>query len=386
VPAQESHPGSDRPDELLIPRSAGSYQELRQNCPVQWTDTHGGYWLVSRYHDVRAVLTRPALFSSRQTLVRHEGSAGVGAIPLELDPPQHGAYRQLLKRLMATSRPGPEGQLAQLVVDEVLANARRWHRQDFIRDFVIPVTSTALFRFAGFPARDEAGFVNGVISFLTGAPAAGGLDDPADHATVFSQTREDGRSFIDEYVHDRISAGREATPGAFLDLLVSASWETQFGTPADEAASMLINLVEAGIVNTSAVLQSAAGHLAMNAGDREMLLAQPQLTSAVTEEMLRLYAPLHPVRTVRRDVLLAGSELHIGDIVMLLIGSADRDPELFDQPDDLVVGRAYRQHLAFGAGPHWCLGAALAEQILNASLGALGRVLQQFELPVLGPD
>jgi cytochrome P450 len=373
------HFADETPIGSLFPTTRASYEELRTSRPVSWNDSHGGFWLVSRYSDVRKVLTYPSRFSSREPLVNRLGAARaarVGAIPLELDPPDHRAYRKLLDDLMAESVPRFDSKTAENIVEEVVRKAPQPDHNDFRNDFAFPLVSYGLSRFVGLPSSDEQWFVENACSFLKS------YFKPAPGVSSGRENKNEplGMGFVGDYVRSRMSTDCASASLSLLDLVTSASWPLYFGTRESEAASVLRNVAEAGLVNTTAMIMNAATHLALNTQDRNVLVANPELAADMMQELLRLYPPHHPARTVRRDVEVAGTKLHIGERVLLLIGSANRDPRVFDRSDEVVLNRSFARHLAFGAGPHWCPGAGLSCLILTAFLARFREIFERYEI------
>jgi cytochrome P450 len=368
------------PPGTLLP---GSPEELHDQAPVSWQGAHGGYWLVCGYRDVHEVLSDPVHFSSRQTaggLFQKVSGTGArtGALPLNLDPPLHGEYRRLVAWLIASASHRAGKSLVPSVVDEVLNSARRDDALDFTRGFAIPAVAKILFRFLGFPAHEEAVFLEGARAMVRFPP----LDASDDTGGVgFSEPRSAARGSLEEYVRSRIAAARYDTTGGPLSMLMSSAWRTYFDSPVAEATNMLMGPIELGLVNCSVALENFMGHLTIDHAHRQALLADPAIAPRVAEELMRLYPAVTPTRTVRRDSVLAGVTLHIGEVVVPSLALANRDATVFEQPSRLSLDRMGRQkHLGFGAGPHSCLGATLVREILASVLASLQRVMRHYEL------
>jgi cytochrome P450 len=179
-----------------------------------------------------------------------------------------------------------------------------------------------------------------------------------------------------------VAGARPASPGGLLDLFKSASWRTHFGSAAAEGAAMLTDFIESGLVNTSLTLWTGILRLTANRDDKNVLLARPELAPRMTDEILRTDQLSFPLRTVRRDTTTAGVTLRVGDVIVPAIGLANRDEAVFVDPDRILLTRPNRRRqLAFGAGPHYCPGAGLAQQILTVSFASLDRILRRFEVP-----
>jgi cytochrome P450 len=377
---------------VLVP---SSFQELRAQGPVCWQEAHGGFWVAWRYREVHEILTDSERFSSRQTLEQALLSSGAGtgmsAMPLHLDPPLHGEYRRLLSRLVASASLRAGKSLVASAVDEVLGAARR-DGTPFMEGFAVPMITKVLFRFVGFPADDESRFIEHAHSFLRSRELDAGVEDggsthadlspPVSSDTLPTEAQLLEGSWMEEYVRGMVAGNRHRDAGGLLGLLMSTDWRAHFDSRAAEATRMLMDFLQAGLIHTPLALRNGIGHLAANRDDQVALLARPALAPRMADELLRLYPLAFPVRTVRRDTLLAGVKLHVGDVVLALIGLANRDETVFEHPDRVLLSRPNRRrHLAFGAGPHYCLGAALAHEILTVSFASRDRILRRFALP-----
>jgi cytochrome P450 len=252
-------------------------------------------------------------------------------------------------------------------------------RAPFTAGYAVPLIAKVLFRLAGFPAEDERAFIENAHSFLRSREVdlPGGADGPR-----HTRGQLAAGSWQQEYVRALVAGAWPGNPGGLLNLLKSASWPTHFGSAAAEGAAILIDFIESGLVNTSLTLRAGIVRLAENRNEQDALLARPELAPRVTGETLRLDQLSFPLRTVRRDTTVAGVRLHVGDIIVPAVGLANRDEEVFADPDRILLDRPNdRRHLAFGAGPHYCAGAALAHRILTVSFASLDRILQRFEVP-----
>jgi cytochrome P450 len=349
---------------------------------VCWQESHGGFWVAWRYREVCEILTDPARFSSRQTLEQalllRQAATGIGAIPRNLDPPLHGEYRRLLTRLVAQACSRAGESLVTCAAEEVLA-ASGPDRMPLMAGYAVPLIAKVLFRLSGFPAEDESTFIENAHSFLRSRE----VDNPGSgDGPRYTRAQLAAGSWQQEYVRAMVAGARPASPGGLLDLFKSASWRTHFGSAAAEGAAMLTDFIESGLVNTSLTLWTGILRLTANRDDKNVLLARPELAPRMTDEILRTDQLSFPLRTVRRDTTTAGVTLRVGDVIVPAIGLANRDEAVFVDPDRILLTRPNRRRqLAFGAGPHYCPGAGLAQQILTVSFASLDRILRRFEVP-----
>lgn len=323
-----------------------------------------GFWVAARYDDVQAVLSDPGTFSSRAG-IRLGGSGEAADLVADRmmvvsDPPRHGRIRRVVG---APFTP---------------AALRQWH--DRIVAGVTDLVDEVVAADAGGPlVRDAVGDLaqrlpNQVICAMMNLPRADwpligrlttdGLDspDPID--------RLDANAEIFGYFADLI-AERRARPG---DDLISALLAADGDLTDDE----LILNCSGVLTGASETVRYAAAGALLVFGDRPelwtALRAAPELLPTTVEEILRWTSPgLHALRTVTRPVTVAGTVLHPGDRVTAWICSANRDPTVFPDPDTFRPDRTPNKHLAFGWGPHVCVGARVARLELTALLTALIR-------------
>jgi cytochrome P450 len=124
----------------------------------------------------------------------------------------------------------------------------------------------------------------------------------------------------------------------------------------------------AGIDTTWSSIGASLWHLAVNAGDRDRLVSEPELLPTAIEEFLRAYAPVTMGREVIAETEVNGCPMHVGDKVLLSFPSGNRDPEKFDRADEVVIDRAKNRHFAFGIGIHRCLGSNVARMEMRVAL------------------
>jgi cytochrome P450 len=350
------------------------YAWLRDNDPVHWHEEPDGpgFWAVTRHEDVKAVSRNAGLFSSRPTIMISDGSAmdlGDHTMMLTMDPPRHTQYRKLvaprfLRRAVSLLRPEIE-RLAAEIVDDV----------------------------AG---RDEFDLVEDVAGLLPSYVIAEMLGIP----------RQDGVELyrLTEAIHaDPASQPEGAGPAAALAMLSYASgvWNEKRARPAGDLASALVTaevdghrldetdfslffllLVDAGGDTTRNLLSGGLLALMEHPEQFAWLMADlPARLPSAREELLRWTSPvIYMRRTARHDVELAGQQIREGDKVVMYFGAANRDPAAFEAPESLDLARDPNPHLAFGTGPHGCLGQHIARIEIDAMLSEVLTRMTGFEL------
>jgi len=345
------------------------YRGMRARCPVAHSDRFDGFWALTRYDDIRTVLTDPATFiTSEQNVVPAVAFTGRRP-PLHLDPPEHRRYRQPLSPIFGGQRVARlEPELRRLIaelLDPLIARGRG--------DFGIEVA-------VAFPVHAFAHVLNVPVELMErindiAVRYNGALQD-ADHDEVKRQSLA-----LYEVAHEVVAA-RERTPGdPAIDPTTALLQARPDGEPLprDMVVGTVRQVLVVGIIAPSVVLGSIVKHLAEDGDLQGRLRREPALIPAAIEEFLRLYSPYRGfARTATKDVELGGVRIPKGDPIAMVFTSADRDEAVFDDPDSFDLDRA-ADHLAFGLGPHRCPGAPFARLQLRVALEELLARTHRFE-------
>ncbi|MFB6888365.1 cytochrome P450 [Kitasatospora sp. NPDC056327] len=349
------------------------YAELREQPLVRIRMPYGdGAWLVTRYEDVRTVLADPrfslaAAMGEDQPRMRPVSRTGAGLFSTE--PPEHTRLRALVAKEFSARRVERlrerAAELADELIDGILA---RGAPADLVEDFAIPMPTTIICEVLGIPAEDHRmlwEWAETVLSAVT----------PGEVLAV------EGQAFIDHMAGVLELRGRE--PGEdLLSTLVRACREQRL-IGEEELLSIACDLLIAGFVSTTNQIGNFFHHLLADPEEAARLRAEPELIPKAVEELMR-YVPLLTGFSLPRyataDVELGGVVVRAGEAVMIATAAANRDPEVFDEPERLVLDRPANPHLGFGHGVHYCIGAHLARLELQV---AVERVLTR--LPGLRP-
>lgn len=361
-------------EELPLARSrSAAYRIVRDAGPVV-RDAHGAY-LVSDAEAVSWVLRHPELFSSKRAF--DSLGSPIPIVPVASDPPEHTRYRQLLRPFFGargTARWLPEVRsLAAALIDGFIERGRC----DLVPDFAIPLPAQVFLTLFGLPLEDRDRLI-GWKEAVLGAVGISGAEPPTDSSIALAAE-------LYEYLVSHIAERRHRGGADVLSQLVTDGGEQRLTD--DEVLGLSFLFVLAGLDTVTSALSMAFAALASQPGLRHQIVDDPALIPDAVEELLRFDGPVVTVpRVATRDVEVAGHLIPADSFVAVAIGAANRDPAGHQNPD-AVDFRRPESHLAFGAGPHGCLGAHLARMEMRVALEEWHRRIPDYRLePGAGPE
>jgi cytochrome P450 len=312
-------------------------------------------WAISRYRDVDFAIRNPQLFSSARWLSESLGDLKpVPEVPwmIELDPPDHSRLRKLVSKAFTPRTVSLLEPRVRAIAKELLAPLRAEGKFDFVRDFASSLPVIVIAEMLGVEPNHRADFRrwSDNIVHATSRPGA-----EAERAAI-RRTNTEMRA----YFEDAISRRRSEPRNDLLTALVQAEEDRQVLT-SDEVLAMAMLVLVAGNETTMNLLGNTV--LALLAHPHALAAVQRQrsLLPQLIEEVLRYDSPVQMVfRRTTNKVELSGTTIPADSTVFVLLGSANRDEAKFPDPDRFELGRDANEHLAFGFGTHFCLGAGLA--------------------------
>jgi cytochrome P450 len=185
--------------------------------------------------------------------------------------------------------------------------------------------------------------------------------------------------YFAERLAERAEMPVEERPDDVLSFLVGTEHEGAPLTPHHQLGACFLLLI-AGIDTTWSAIGAGLWHLATHPDDQARLRAEPALMSTAVEEVLRYYSPVTMARHVTQDTEFNGCPMHEGDKVLLTFPAGNRDPAIFDEPDEFQIDRLHNRHVAFGAGIHRCLGSNLARMELRVAIETFLERIPTFTL------
>jgi cytochrome P450 len=326
-------------------------------------------WYLSRYDDVMWAMRHPEIFSSGAEAVSIGQEHPL--IPLQVDPPEHAQYRRLLDPEFSPRRMAQlEPDVRALTIELVDRFADR-DGCDFHAELATPLPSTVFLRLLGLPLDDVEQFMQWRDDTVRPAGAT---------AEEQQARREAAGAAITRYFETGLDA-KLADPGD--DLLTRIAHGTVDGRPLTRNEQLGICHLQliAGLDTVTATLDCMVAYLAQHADRRRAIIADPTLVDRAVEELLRTETPVQVVpRVLKQDCELRGQSMKAGDHVIFVLGAADTDPSEFDDAAAVDFDRPANRHLAFGGGPHRCLGSHLARMELRVALDELHRRIPDYEL------
>ena len=351
------------------------YRELLDHTPLQLPESNLSVF--ASFADCDAVLRHPSSCSDRlkSTAAQHAIAAGQPARPfgvpgfLFLDPPDHTRLRKLVSKAFSPKVvKSLEPEIASLV-DGLLDSVEQTGHLEAIADLAHPLPVAVICRLLGVPIEDEPQFsaasallAQGLDPFIAFTGEAPGIEE-----------RLEAGLWLRGYLRDLL-AQRRAHPADDLMTGLIAVEESGDQLTEDEIVATCNLLLVAGHETTVNLIANAMLAMLRHPEHWSALSRDAGLASAIVEETLRFDPPVQLVgRIAGEDMAVGGIEVPQGDVMMLLLAAAHRDPAVVARPDYFDPGRAAVRHLAFGLGPHFCLGAPLARLEASAALSAVTR-------------
>jgi len=349
------------------------YHVLRANAPVHFTPR--GMWRLTRYDDcVRLLKHAPTGVRTSSGLLPFipEGST-IARFMLEQDPPNHTRLRALVQRAFTPrALAALEDKIARTT--EALLDAVADHdRIDLVASLAQPLPSAMICDMLGVPLEDRAEFVGWTGDFTYAL--LGPFASAEQQARVRTATAK-----LEAYVTGLIEARRAAPADDLLTVLIQAE-EHGDRLSHEELVAQSIGLLIAGFETTTGLIANGARALIMHPDQLARLRAQPELLDSAVEECLRFDPPIVATgRFLHADCEFGGKVLPKDSRVGAIIAAANRDPAQFPDPDRFDIARTPNRHIAFGGGPHVCLGSHLARLEGRAAFGRLFERLGELRL------
>jgi len=342
-----------------------TYARLRRECPVAHSDAWGGFWAYTRHADVIAAAADSDLYiTSKQNVVPKVAFTGRRP-PLHLDPPEHTPYRRALAPLLTPQRVSRYEPVIRSICAELLSAMAARGGGDICEEFS-----------ARMPIRVFNAWMNLPDAQAAELAEVGRRYNIAVQSNDMEATQQTSLRLYDmarAVVADRKRNPMDPSEDATSALL--AARVDGVPLPDDMIVGTIRQVLVVGIIAPTVMIGSIAVHLSRHPELQTRLRGNPGLVGAATEEFLRLYTPYRGfARTATADVTLHGRTVPAGEPIALVYASANRDDAVFADAESFRLDRPnMHESVAFGRGPHACLGAALARLEMRVALEELLR-------------
>ena len=356
------------------------FRKLRNEAPVYWNPEpepdEPGFWALTKYHDIVAVSKNPELFSSAMGghqisympgMEFNRATSAILGNMIASDPPEHNVYRRLVSgSFTAGAIRKMEPKIRELVTGIIDKVARRGECE-FVSEVAAELPLMVLCELMGIPQSDRH------LLFDWTNRMTQMTQNPADVLSAFQEFFAYGQAMFDRLRQ------QQNGHGDLMSIMANAVID---GKPIDQQFldGFFLLLVIAGNETTRNTTSGGVLTLAQHPEQRRLLVENPSLIPGAVEEILRWVTPvIHFRRTATRETEIRGQKIRRGDKVVMWYPGANRDEDVFQNPDVFDVRRTPNEHLAFGEGEHFCVGAWLGRLQLKVMFEELLKRLPDIE-------
>jgi len=351
-----------------------NFSVKREQAPVHtgWAGDNQ-YFLITRMADIRASFQSASVFSNT-AVSPVDPNPPYRWIPEMLDGHEHTAWRQLTGPFFSPGAVGEWEPRARQRFTEVLDTIAAQGTCEFVHDVALLFPNVIFMDLFGLPRADADLFQQWEVDILH-----------KEAITPEGQQRQMNAMIAVMGYFGQLIQQRRADPQDDM-LSVALGWKVDGTSVSDQdLLDFCLLMFMAGLDTVAAQLTYSFWHLATHADDRHRIVAEPQLIPTAIEELLRFYSFVMPGRKVLTDTVVAGCPIKAGQMVNLPLVSANRDPREFEHADQVIIDREVNRHIAFGAGPHRCLGSNLARMELRVAMEMWHERIPEYRL-VAGQD
>ncbi|MDR5798170.1 cytochrome P450 [Caballeronia sp. LZ008] len=348
------------------------HAQLREKCPVAWSDRFGGFYALTRYEDVtKAALDFQTFTSAQKTPIPEAtGPDRPPRAPAEVDPPLHGDFRDILNRFFTPDRIRHLEPVIRRAARDLIGRCISLGETDAVETFTFFMPIQVQCIFLGISVED-AHTIKTIVNRIIDAGAAG-------DTVVHKESNDQIYAYIDGVVNARRKAPYD--PNDVISALLNETVGGRRLSHEDVAGTIRLFL-QAGHGTTTNALGSIIRYLASTPNDQKRLRDEPKLIPQAIEEILRAWTPVRLVgRRTTCDVDVEGVHIPKGSKVALMVAAANRDAAKFENADTVDIDRRPNKHIAFGYGVHRCVGASLARAQLRIAVEELLSMTDDFVL------
>jgi len=358
------------------------FRELRERCPVAWADSHGGFWVATRYRDVVAMAQDSEAFSSLKTFDPSTGAVTGGitipgtpiirGLPVESDRAEWEQYRFHINRKFAPKAVETKRENIRNYAAALLNRKIESGEIDLVNDFTGPVPAITTMELMGLPLEEWRQFADPLHEMVY-TPK-----ESPDYPGVIAGVQWIFKRCIEEF-HKRKS---EPERDDLLSYFAHQEFDGRH-LSEEEVLSYCNNIITGGVDTTTALTTHALAYLHDRPDEKKRLMDNPELLPIAREEFVRYFTPIHGLaRNVTHDVEFEGAKMEKGDPVYLAWSAANRDPEIFEAPEEVRIDRFPNRHIAFGAGMHRCIGSFMARVMFEEMIKQVFARLPDYRIDV----
>jgi cytochrome P450 len=347
------------------------WDDLREQCPFARSERWGGSWMPTRYADVFAVAHDIEHFSSRDVGVLTiapgdtKPQIDIPVPPIDADQPDHTWTRRLLLPWFSHTKVAEYEPMTRELCSSLIDGFIESGRADGAADYAQQIPVRVIAHVLGVPgelADTFTGWVRDVLEFA--------------HDPVRSTRGQDG---ITTFLVEQMEARRTDPRDDLISALLQAEND---GEPVPDLTilGMAALTLLAGVDTTWSSIGASLWHLATHPEDTKRLVDDPEIMPMAIEELLRAYSPVTMARVAKEDTEVLGCPVKAGDKVLLNFAAANRDPAMFERPDEVIFDRDQNRHMAFGSGIHRCAGSNLARMELRVAIEEWLKRIPEFQL------
>ena len=348
------------------------YEDMLANSPVGRSNKYGGFWYITKSEDIFNAEQAPDKFAVGPSMLLPAFGTDVPLIPIDIDQPDHADFRKILLPMftpmnIAKLTPGMKETARQLSQEVVTAGGV----VDVSAKLARPMPTIIFGRLAGYPEDDWPIFDRWIDEII--------YERTAHPETAYAAGTE-LNSYFDRLLDERENAGPDAeVKNDIIGQLMAAEVKGRKLT-REELLSYCYLLFLAGLDTTAWGIRSALWYLAGNPQAQQQLREDPDMIPAAVEEFLRTLSPVQAMaRTCKADTVVQGQEIKAGERVVLVFGAGNRDPEVYEEPNEIQIDREDNRHLAFGGGIHRCLGSNLGRAEMVIAIDEFLKAVPYFE-------
>ena len=350
------------------------WNDLQSRCPIAHTERGGGLWMSTRYDDARALAVMTGELSNRQVSIApmDENSDLLAdhlsdiMPPITNDPPDHAPLRRLILPFFAPKAVEQHRANTAALCNELIDGFIAKGQCDAAADYAQQITPRVIGDMLGIDTSRSDEFVGWVRGYIEL-----GYGD--------IELRRRSRYQMMEFFGEMVRYRRENPSDDYISQLIAKEVD---GEPLSDqkVINFCLLLLIAGIDTTWSSLGSSLLHFAKHPEHRMRMVAEPELWPTAVEELLRFYSPVSVGRIAMEDVEFNGASMRRGERLMINYPAANRDPDVFERADEVVLDRKQNRHFAFGVGVHRCAGSNLARMEMDVALRTWFERIPEFEL------